>query len=585
MNSITIGDVKIPTNEFAIAGTAWLGIKKAGKTYGAKGVAEQLMEQGIPLVIFDAIGTWRFLKTPGDGRGARGYEIVVAGGESPDVPLTSANAGEIVKAAMRSNVSLVVDLYDPQLSKKDWRKIVQDGFHALLYGNKQCGPRYVILEEAAEFIPQRVFDGETYAAVEKLARMGGNAGLGVALVTPRAQEINKAVLDLCDNLVLMRQRGSNAIYAIQKWMDRVAKDTANKIAESLPSLGSGECWVWAENSDVPQQTRTHTIRSFHPDRTKQSDLTAKRKPVDTASFVSKLLGDLPKIAAEKKDNDPAELRRRIRELESQVRSLQITKPVPPAEITEVSILRDEDRLMLREILERAVPSIRTSLENVQASVERDIEHVKGQLRQIVDRTQKFEPPPSRMTIAARPTVTKTKVWKSSHTTPTLSDGSTLSPVGQRILNALAELELLKVERPVREMVALMSGYTNLASTGFVKAVSQLRSLCLIDYPDSDSVSLTEGGRDLAQFPDAPRSSKEIQDRVCQLIGGKSSEILRPLIDVYPEAMLREEVASRAGYTNLASTGFVKAVSRLRTLGFIDYPDSKTMIATSVLFMS
>lgn len=46
--NILIGDVSIPLGDFAVAGTAWLGIKKAGKTYGAKGVAEQLISHGVP---------------------------------------------------------------------------------------------------------------------------------------------------------------------------------------------------------------------------------------------------------------------------------------------------------------------------------------------------------------------------------------------------------------------------------------------------------------------------------------------------------------------------------------------------------
>ncbi len=100
--TIHIGDVSIPLADFAISGTAWLGIKKAGKTYGAKGVAEQLIGAGIPLIVFDAIGVWRFLKIPGDGSGGKGFKVVVAGGEQPDIPLTAHNAAEIVRAAMRS---------------------------------------------------------------------------------------------------------------------------------------------------------------------------------------------------------------------------------------------------------------------------------------------------------------------------------------------------------------------------------------------------------------------------------------------------------------------------------------------------
>jgi len=45
---------------------------------------------------------------------------------------------------------------------------------------------------------------------------------------------------------------------------------------------------------------------------------------------------------------------------------------------------------------------------------------------------------------------------------------------------------------------------------------------------------------------------------------------------------REGVAARAGYGHLQSKGFVNAISRLRTRGFVDYPDSGSIVAKPVL---
>ena len=66
MKHITIGTVRIPTNEFAIAGTGCLGIRKSGKTYCAKGVIEQLLEQSVPVIVFDAIGVWHHPRPAGE---------------------------------------------------------------------------------------------------------------------------------------------------------------------------------------------------------------------------------------------------------------------------------------------------------------------------------------------------------------------------------------------------------------------------------------------------------------------------------------------------------------------------------------
>jgi len=149
MKHISIGDVRIPFDDYVTQGTA----------------------------VFDAIGVWRYLKVAADDPRGRAYKVVVAGGQQPDLPLTQQSAPQIIRAAIKENIPLVVDLYDTKLSKADWRRIVQDCFRILLYENK--GLRHIFLEEAAEYAPQKVMDGQTFAEVEKLVRMGGNASLGI----------------------------------------------------------------------------------------------------------------------------------------------------------------------------------------------------------------------------------------------------------------------------------------------------------------------------------------------------------------------------------------------------------------------
>src|SRR5262245_58360484 len=145
MKQITIGNVRMPTAEFAIARTAVLGIPKSGKTYGAKSIVEQLLDQDVPVIILDCVGKWRYLRNadPNNPNG-KGYKVVVAGGMSPDLPLTPTGAPAIVRAAMNEDISLVFDLFDPKLRKKDWGVIVQGVCDTLFFENKR--PRMLIIE-------------------------------------------------------------------------------------------------------------------------------------------------------------------------------------------------------------------------------------------------------------------------------------------------------------------------------------------------------------------------------------------------------------------------------------------------------
>lgn len=324
---IHIGSVELPLQDFVVARTGILGITKSGKSYGAKGIAEQLLDHGVPFIVFDAIGIWHWIRTARPG--GKGYKVVVAGGKKPDLPLTPESAPTIVRAAINENIPLIIDLYDPKLSKADWHKIVQKSFGILLHEN--VGLRHIFLEESGEYVPQTIYDKNTYSAVEKVARMGGNASLGITFINPRAQEINKAVLELCDNLILFRQRGSHAITALQKWLDRVSKEISSEIAKSLPQMSPGECWVWAEDSDMPVRTKTHLINSFHPDRRKPELTLAVSKEVcqvSTAEFVTRLSSQLEKVIKEATENDPPVLKRKIQELERKLANAQLPMDAP-----------------------------------------------------------------------------------------------------------------------------------------------------------------------------------------------------------------------------------------------------------------
>ncbi|HEY4150567.1 MAG TPA: hypothetical protein VGM41_16620, partial [Chitinophagaceae bacterium] len=158
----------IESVDYAGQGNAILGIRDAGKTYTGLKAAEELLDSGIPIIAFDPVGVWKNLKV---GTGShKGYPIVVAGGEGSDIRLTPVNAADIVRAAMKENISLVIDLYSPELiNKSTWIRIVQETVDLLMYENKAHGMRHIFLEEAAEFIPQRLQPqhARVYASIER----------------------------------------------------------------------------------------------------------------------------------------------------------------------------------------------------------------------------------------------------------------------------------------------------------------------------------------------------------------------------------------------------------------------------------
>jgi hypothetical protein len=286
-----LGPLSIDAVEFASQGNAILGIRDSGKTYTATALAERLFDAGIPFFAFDPIGVWRYLRVPGHGRG---YPVVVAGGKAPDLPLTVEGTPELVRAAMKAGVSLVFDLFDLHMSKGDWRKIVTQAVRVMLHENHDL--RHIFIEEAAEFIPQKPNDWIVYAEIEKLARMGRNSRLGYTLINQRSQEVSKAILELCENVFLHRQRGSHAIQALDKWLQVAEATERRKIIKSLPDLPRGQCWAWL-GGDTPLPPTLVTVpekNSLHPDarRLRGAVAAMPAKPVDVAEFVARMQGRL-----------------------------------------------------------------------------------------------------------------------------------------------------------------------------------------------------------------------------------------------------------------------------------------------------
>jgi hypothetical protein len=363
----------------ASQGNAILGIRDSGKSFTAIKIAEMFFDAGIPFIAFDPIGRWRFMRVPGAGRG---YPVVVAGGRTGDLKLTVQSAPKIVNAALAAGVSVIIDLYDIEISKADWKRIVGDSVREMLYHNDSL--RHVFIEEAAEFVPQRVgpSQGVVYAEVEKLGRMGGNARLGYTLVNQRAEEVNKAVLELCDNLYLHRQKGRNSLNALTKWLNLAdVKPGSREIIKSLPTLPQGECWAWMGGTDKPVKIKVPLINSFVPDRRRMLGTATEvtKHAVDVDSFVAELRSRLegktlpkPRENHDVKESEARALRDENTELKRQISELrQALAPPNAAGNGDLAAMRSEAARTVRHLPEQGAVSVDDIIAELVQRAEKD----------------------------------------------------------------------------------------------------------------------------------------------------------------------------------------------------------------------
>jgi hypothetical protein len=266
MNEINLGNISIPINA-ATKTFAILAKRGAGKSYTAAVLAEEFFKNNIPFVVFDPIDIWYGLRFAANGKD-KGLPVVVFGIEHSDIILTRDMGQKIARAVVKDNISCVISTFG--LPKVAQRHLITEFSEEILRINNT--PRHIFIEEAHEFVPQRIMvsTGKCFNAVSNLVVMGRNRGLGVTLINQRAATINKDVLTQLDTLLAFRNVSPQDRKALREWVEyHAAEGDFNKFMDSLPSLPTGEGWIWSpEFLNIFKRIKIRKRETFHPDREK-----------------------------------------------------------------------------------------------------------------------------------------------------------------------------------------------------------------------------------------------------------------------------------------------------------------------------
>lgn len=294
MKELNIGEVKIPINA-ATKTFAVLAKRGAGKTWTAAVLAEEFFTANIPFVVFDPIDVWWGLRLQKNGKD-KGLPVVVFGLEHADIKIDRDMGKRIAQEITKNNVSCVISTFG--MPKVAQRHLISEFSEELL--NINHSPRHVFIEEAHEFVPQRVNAGmgKCFSSVEALVVMGRNRGIGVTLINQRAATLNKDVLTQLDTLIALRNVGPQDRKALMEWVEQhSATGDFNKFINSLPSLPTGEAWIWSpEFMGIFKRFKVRDRQTFHPDREKigQDFVIPDLDQIDIQGFISEFNSSAPK---------------------------------------------------------------------------------------------------------------------------------------------------------------------------------------------------------------------------------------------------------------------------------------------------
>lgn len=612
---LRVSDGLVLGADFVTSTSAVLGKKRSGKTYWAQKIAEGLLAAKQQVVVIDLTSAWWGLRSSADGK-SPGYPITIFGGRHGDVPLEATAGALLAEAIVADRFSAVLDV---RLLKKGQRiRFIADFLEALY--DKNTKAMHLFMDEADAYIPQRSFSPEearALGAADELVRRGGIGGIGVTMISQRAQVLNKNVLSQVDTLSVLRMNHPKDIDAVEDWMSNHAEKLLIKeILASLSALPRGDAWYLDPEHKIFKRVTVAQKSTYDSGRTPKVGERVVPPKVLAKVDLEQLGARIAATVEQAKANDPKLLRAEAarwkkahdelqagmeREVQRQLSKTpgKAAGAIEKIKVVEKPVLKDTQLARTEKLIDRAASVV----EKATARVEKTIEEVRGtfgaaigraeqaldELRAVVKGVSALPPAtttrpdtqrkPSTPPLVVKPPVV-TAETKNGHNHSARADG--LKPAHLRILSAIAWWESLGVSDPDFVGVAFVAG-TSPKSSAFENNRSRLRAAGYLDYPSSGRFRLTEAGRAITPPPTMPTTNEALHEAVLAMTKSPAvGRLLRVLIDAYPNEVSFEDLAAGAG-TSVASSAFENNRSWLRARGLSSYPRPGYARATELLF--
>lgn len=566
--------------DMATQASAIVGVRGKGKTNTAVVMVEEILDQGVQVIVIDPTDVWWGLKSSRDGKRA-GHPVVILGGARGDLPLAEGSGAAVADFAVENRVPMILSLR--HLRKGAAQRFVQE-FAEQLYHRKgepqHRRPLLLVMDEASRFIPQRVGPEQArlVGAIEDIVRQGRSAGFGVALIDQRPASVNKDVLTQIELLVAHAVTSPQDRKALDEWVQ--GKDSAGHRAEFLKDLASldrGEAWFWMPMADLFSRVHVRERRTFDSSRTPEigeDPITPERfAQVDLGALQTALDAALQDAIA----NNPKTLKRRIRELEQEVAAAAPAGPSEEEVAARVTAALADAEAEWRAETERHV---RNAVEALKLDARDALEALNHVL------ANGWQPPPiaARAPVAA-PTAPRRLPPPAPRARPraaTPDEDERIGGTPQRMLDAMAMLAELGVHEPTQATIAGWVGISSETGT-WRNYLSELRKHELVEDRPGKALALTEGGRARAQEPDATPTRRQLHDTWKSKMGGTQGRMLDVLIQAYPRPVTKEELGAAVGISPETGT-FRNYLSDLRRPGIVrDVARGGPLVATELLF--
>lgn len=567
----------------------FIGTSGSGKTYNAGTAIEILLASRARTVIIDPLGVWWGLRLLADGKKPSGFDVVIFGGDHADLPLNDQAGALIGETAATMAESCIIDL--SKLPSRAAERRFMVAFLETIYRKASGNPFHLVVDEADLFAPQKPQAGDEVLLghMENIVRRGRVRGFIPWLISQRPAVLNKNVLSQVDGLLAFKLTAPQDIDALDSWIDGQADKTQGKaIKDALPTFPIGEGIVWLPGHGILARKYFPTKLTYDSSRKpKRGEKLASRKlkPLD----VGKLEQQIAAVVEQAKASDVPTLQKRIRELEAAAKKA----PAPAVDAGAITAaeargFEQAKKKLMREAELHASAAIAAAMEAMDALISPIAITLKERIK--VGRAQRaklqieFQSGPTAVKASTVDTPKRERatapVTRTPSPVPTGGDGS-LTPARQKILDAIAWAAALGKPAVAKDMVAFLAGVSP-TSSGYQNNLGALRSAGLIEYPPGREVALTAEGAAVAVPPDHAPTHDDIMQAIAAKLAPAQMRILHTAAAAYPEDIGKEDLAGQVG-ASVTSSGYQNNLGRLRTLGFITYPNTGRVRAGESLF--
>lgn len=543
---------------------AILAKRRAGKSYAARRFAEQLFGAGQQIVIVDPKGDWWGIRSSADGR-TPGLPVIILGGEHGDVPLES-NSGEIVaKLIVEERVSVLVDLsFFRKHEVATFMANFLETFYRLKAKEQFRTPVMLIIDEADAIAPQRPQKGEErmLGAAEDIVRRGGQRGIGCLLVTQRSAVLNKNVLTQSQIIVALRTIAPQDIAALDAWIDvHGTVEERKTLLESISSLPVGDAWFWSpgwpHENGIFKRVHVLQIATFDSGATpKPGEKRVQPKnlaDIDLDALKRQMAATLEKAKAQ----DPRELRRRISELENEIKRRSETR-TETKEI-KVNVLKDGQIAKLEAVFERIIKEAERhgkAMSTFWGRINEVSDELLKALRAVTyapsSRGEKFFAP---VAAEAHPAILQRPLPQAPTHRPNGTAGDL--PVGEKkVLTAVLQYGSVQ-----RDQLSVLIGYRRSSRDAYIQRLLQ-KGFLRLGHAGIESTA--EGAAALRNVEPLP-TGEELQNYWLARLPIGERKILEAALGAYPQPIDRDALSEIAEYKRSSRDAYIQRLQARRLI--------------------